>query len=270
MFIICLGIMAYYGLLSVQPDNFTDPSCSRVPHQYLGVGLDGQINYQYYWKINAHYGLFFPKPHQDLGMCRQTTLPQDIEMISTLYASVSGETNSLHYWNITYHSRVFLPDGYLDLGLSMQTTQYQDSEMICTIFANFASLLMVATFVFLWFTVCRRCDNKRRGKRRKLGSSVWTRRKVYWLHKRVSRTEYIGLALRNKSAASPQYSSDSCGDGPSSDGEPDVQTCANIVQECPAFHNHRMRFMFLICLGIMAFYGLLSIQPENFSQTTRS
>ena len=183
---------------------------------------------------------------------------------------MSGETISLHYWNITYHSRVFLPDRYLDLGLSMQTTQYQDSEMICTIFANFASLLMVATFVFLWFTVCRRCDNKRRGKRRKLGSSVWTRRKVYWLHKRVSRTEYIGFALRNKSAASPQYSSDSCGDGSSSDGETDVQICANIVQECPAFHNHRMRYMFIICLGIMACYGLLSVQPDNFTHPSCS
>ena len=93
---------------------------------------------------------------------------------------------------------------------------------------------------------------------------------MYWLHKIVSRSEYIGLAIRNKSAASPQYSSDSCGDGSSSDGEPDVQTCANIVQECPAFHNHRMRFMFLICLGIMAFFGLLSRQPESFSQPTRS
>ena len=198
--------MVCYGLLSVQPDNFTHPSCSRVPHQYLGVGLGGQINYRYYWKSNAHYRLFFPKPHQDLGMCRQTNLSQDIEMISTLYASVSGETNSLHYWNITYHSRVFLPYGYLDLGLSRQTTLYKDSEMICTIFANFASLLMVATFVSLCFTGCRRCDNKRRGKRRKLRSCVWTRRRVYWFQKRVSRTEYIGLALRNKSAASPQYS----------------------------------------------------------------
>ena len=32
----------------------------------------------------------------------------------------------------------------------------------------------------------------------------------------------------------PQYSSDSSGDGPNSDGELDVQTCANNVQECPA------------------------------------
>ena len=201
MFLICLGIMAFYGLLSMQPDNFTHPSRSRVPHPYLGVGLCGETNYRNYLNITANFRLFFPRPHQDLGMCRQTTQSQHMEMISTLYASVSGETNSLHYWNITYHSRVFLPYGYLDLGLSRQTTLYKDSEMICTIFANFASLLMVATFVSLCFTGCRRCDNKRRGKRRKLRSCVWTRRLVYWLQKRVSRTEYIGLALRNKSAA---------------------------------------------------------------------
>ena len=173
MFLICLGIMAFYGLLSMQPDNFTHPSRSRVPHPYLGVGLCGETNYRNYLNITANFRLFFPRPHQDLGMCRQTTQSQHMEMISTLYASVSGETNSLHYWNITYHSRVFLPYGYLDLGLSRQTTLYKDSEMICTIFANFASLLMVATFVSLCFTGCRRCDNKRRGKRRKLRSCVW-------------------------------------------------------------------------------------------------
>ena len=199
MFLICLGIMSLYGLLSMQPDNFTHPSRSRVPHPYLGVGLCGETNYRNYLNITANFRLFFPRPHQDLGMCRQTTLSQHMEMISTLYASVSGETNPLHYWNVTYHSRVFLPYGYLDLGLSRRTTLYKDSEMICTIFANFASLIMVATFVSLCFTGCRRCDNKRRGKRRKLRSCVWTRRRVYWLQKRVSRTEYLGLALNRSS-----------------------------------------------------------------------
>ena len=67
MFLICLGIMAFYGLLSMQPDNFTHPSRSRVPHPYLGVGLCGETNYRNYLNITANFRLFFPRPHQDLG-----------------------------------------------------------------------------------------------------------------------------------------------------------------------------------------------------------
>ena len=91
IFLICLGFLAFYGLITVHPENFTHLSRSLVSHRYLGVGLSGQTNSLYFWKITFDYRVFFPKPYQDLGMCRQTTLSQHIEMISTLYASMCGK-----------------------------------------------------------------------------------------------------------------------------------------------------------------------------------
>ena len=64
---------------------------------------------------------------------------------------------------------------------------------------NFVSLVFLA-YVFLCFGCRRRYSKKRRLKYRSIGSYNWSRRRVLWLQKKISRTEYVALASKNKSA----------------------------------------------------------------------
>ena len=71
---------------------------------------------------------------------------------------------------------------------------------ICFILAgDFVSLVFLA-YVFLCFGCRRRYSKKRRLRYRSLGSYNWSRRRVFWLQKKISRTEYVALASKNKSA----------------------------------------------------------------------
>ena len=64
---------------------------------------------------------------------------------------------------------------------------------------NFVSLVFFA-YVFLCFG-CRRIYSKKiRLKYRSIGSYNWSRRRVLWLQKKISRTEYVALASKNKSS----------------------------------------------------------------------
>ena len=64
---------------------------------------------------------------------------------------------------------------------------------------NFVSLVFLA-YVFLCFGCRRRYSKKRRLRYRSIGSYNWSRRRVLCVQKRISRTEYVALASKNKSA----------------------------------------------------------------------
>ena len=125
MFLICLGFMAFYGLLMKQPENLTHLSHALYPLRYLGVGLCGHTNFIYDRNITYHSRGSFPHRYQGLGLCVQTTLFQDIEMISNPYSNMCTETNSLYYHgllmkqpeNSTHLSHALDPLRYLGVGL---------------------------------------------------------------------------------------------------------------------------------------------------------
>ena len=67
----------------------------------------------------------------------------------------------------------------------------------CTVTESCALLLVITTLLYLWLNGSRRFETKRYRKRRRNASCIWTRRRVHWLQKRVSRSDYVALALCN-------------------------------------------------------------------------
>ena len=99
IFLICLGFMAFCGLLLKPPENLTYLSHALYPLRYLGVGLCGEINFIYDRIITYHSRGCFLHRYPSLGLCMQTTLCLDKDMISTLYKNTWGKTNfSYYYW----------------------------------------------------------------------------------------------------------------------------------------------------------------------------
>ena len=151
MFLICLGFMAFCGLLMKQLENLTHLSHALYPLRYLRVGLCGDTYFIYDRNITYHSRGTCSHRYQGLGLCMQTTLSQDIEMISTHCSNMCAETNSLYYYgllmrqteNFTQLSQALDPLRYLGVGLCGENT-----FIYHRIYASFASLLMVATFCF--------------------------------------------------------------------------------------------------------------------------
>ena len=65
----------------------------------------------------------------------------------------------------------------------------------------FISLLMLGfCCIVRYFIACMTNSNKKRGKYRKTASAIWTRRRVYWRKRRLSRAEYV-VEMKSKQTA---------------------------------------------------------------------
>ena len=68
-----------------------------------------------------------------------------------------------------------------------------------TLTASCMLMIFITSLLYLWLRGYRRFHNPRSRQRRKV-SCIWTRRRVYWLQKRVSRSEYVELLLTSMKA----------------------------------------------------------------------
>ena len=104
-----------------------------------------------------------------------------------------------HSGNITPHSNAPCSIRHLDMGLGGQTFCFNLREKI-SFFSNvecwyyiILSLFMLgfSCIIVRYFIACMTSSSKMRGKYRKTASAIWTRRRVYWRKRRLSRSEYL-------------------------------------------------------------------------------
>ena len=73
---------------------------------------------------------------------------------------------------------------------------FEPIALISLLLSAYEVVVISLTLLFLWGRCYRRCFNSIGNKRRRRNMSyIWTRRKVYWRQKRVSRSQYVTLAL---------------------------------------------------------------------------
>ena len=176
-----------FYVFGMHQKNLPHHSCSLRYHLSLGVGMSGEPTFPSSWL-----------KRMDIGCTLAAGFASLVIGFIALY--VFG----MHSENLPHHSCSLRYHLSLGVGMCGEPTSpsfwVQCMEIGCTLAASFVSLLILAT-VLLSFSGRRRFHNKTRGRYRKLGSYNWTRRRVYWLQRRVSRNEYIALASRNKRAA---------------------------------------------------------------------
>ena len=106
-------------------------------------------------------------------------------------------------WNIPHHASSF---HFSSLGVGMCGgifSVYHLSRLMDIAYvpaANFLSFVLIA-YVFLWFCSRKTYSKKRRCKSASIGCHNWSRRRVLWLQMKISRTEYVRLASKNKTGA---------------------------------------------------------------------
>ena len=104
-----------------------------------------------------------------------------------------------HSGTITPHSNARCSIRHSGMGLGWQTFCSSTMEKI-SFFSNvecwyciFISLLILgfSCIILRYFIACMTSSSKIRGKYRKTASAIWTRRRVYWRKRRLSRSEYL-------------------------------------------------------------------------------
>ena len=78
---------------------------------------------------------------------------------------------------------------------------FEPIALISLLLAALEVVVISITLLFLWARFNRRCFNTIGNKHRGNVSYIWTRRKVYWRQKRVSRSQYVTLAFNESTRA---------------------------------------------------------------------
>ena len=78
---------------------------------------------------------------------------------------------------------------------------FEPIALISLLLAALEVVVISITLLFLWARFNRRCFNRIGNKHRGNVSYIWTRRKVYWRQKRVSRSQYVTLAFNESTRA---------------------------------------------------------------------
>ena len=133
--------------------------------------------------------------HLGLGLGWQTFCSSPMEKI---VMPLNGSTLN-HSGSITPHSLACCSLRHLGLGLGWQTFSSSPMEKI-SFFTYVESWYRIIISLFIlgfsciiipYLIACMTSSSKIRGKYRKTASAIWTRRRVYWRKRRLSRSEYL-------------------------------------------------------------------------------
>ena len=78
---------------------------------------------------------------------------------------------------------------------------FKPTALISLLLAACEVVVISITLLFLWARFYRRCFSRIGNKHRRNVSYIWTRRKVFWRQKRVSRLQYVTLAFNESTRA---------------------------------------------------------------------
>ena len=199
-----LGESLYWSPLN-QPGNITPHSNARCSIRHLGMGLGGQNFRSNLTEMIVKFANPSPVRAPQRGMvyfsCAalcENTLKQNRS--NTQPSRALRRLGGSLYWsplnqpgNITPHSYAQCSIRHLGVGLGGQNFCFNLREVFFPI-----SFGLMGTIYFGLILLRRmRGYTKTRGKhRRRLGSGYWTRRKIYWRRRKISRTAYIADALQ--------------------------------------------------------------------------
>ena len=82
---------------------------------------------------------------------------------------------------------------------------FEPIALISVTLASCEVVVILITLLFLWGRCYKRCFNRIGYQRRRIVSCIWTRLKVFWLQKRVSRSQYVNLAFNESTRAQKSF-----------------------------------------------------------------
>ena len=203
-FFLCLSFVVY-GIALNQAGNITPHSNARCSIRHLGIGLGGQNFRSNLTEKIVKFANPSPVRAPQRGMVYfscialcENTLKQNRSNAqpSRALRRLGGSL----YWsplnqpgNINPHSYAHCSIRHLGVGLGGQNFCFNLREVF---FPISFGLMGTIYFGLILLRRMRGCTKTRVKHRRRLGSGYWTRRKIYWRRRKISRTAYIAEALQ--------------------------------------------------------------------------
>ena len=212
MFFICLSFIALYGSALNKSGNITPHSRPRCSLRHLGMGLGGETFCSSpMGKIEhvADPSLLRVPQFSNQGTVHTSKIilgmkpefpseagPEMCCMLRALSVLIIGRCDTYLHLHVASS-----PQRCLGNILCGETTLLHSRNCYLDWFLTGISIflppLMLVSCIVRFFIACMTYSNKMRWKYRKTASAIWTRRRVYWRKRQLSRSEYL-IEMKSK------------------------------------------------------------------------